>query len=97
MDTSEQEQKREYIRVHLRKHREKMKAIYGTTYTPSQKKAVINYQQKVKKLSGKFPSPYNDFRIKNNVTEKIEESKGVLCEETNGGLNGNILVLEGRN
>ena len=50
MDTTEQEQKREYIRVHLRKHREKMKAIYGTTYTPSQKKSSVKLPAKIEKI-----------------------------------------------
>ena len=59
------QKKLEYNRVNLRKHREKMKALHGTTYVGSQKESVLKYNKKVKELSGKFPSPFNPFRIKN--------------------------------
>ena len=55
MDTTEQEQKREYIRVYLRKHREKMKAISGTTYTPSQKKSSDKLPAKSEKIKWEIP------------------------------------------
>ena len=69
--------KLEYNRVHLRKHREKMKSLYGTTYTGSQKESVLKYNKKVKELSGKFPSPFNPFRIKNieNTEELVRDEK----------------------
>ena len=72
--------KLEYNRVHLRKHREKMKSLYGTTYTGSQKESVLKYNKKVKELSGKFPSPFNPFRIKNienkeNIEELVRDEK----------------------
>ena len=70
--------KLEYNRVNLRKHREKMKALHGTTYVGSQKESVLKYNKKVKELSGKFPSPYNPFRIKNieNKENTLSVSKG---------------------
>ena len=77
--TTEQvyQNKLEYNRVHLRKHREKMKSLYGKTYTGSQKESVLKYNKKVKELSGKFPSPYNPFRIKNkeNTEELVRVEK----------------------
>ena len=70
--------KLEYNRVNLRKHREKMKALHGTTYVGSQKESVLKYNKKVKELSGKFPSPFNPFRIKNieNKENTLSVSKG---------------------
>jgi len=55
-----------------------MKSLYGTTYTGSQKESVLKYNKKVKELSGKFPSPFNPFRIKNieNKENTLSVSKG---------------------
>ena len=54
-----------------------MKSLYGTTYTGSQKESVLKYNKKLKELSGKFPSPYNPFRIKNkeNTEELVRVEK----------------------
>ena len=45
-----EEQKQEKRREAMRRHRAKLKALYGTTYVGQQKEAVLKYQQKVKNI-----------------------------------------------
>ena len=58
------EEQREYQRLLAQKYRDELKEKYGTTYTTAQKSYILNYNAKVKKLSGKLPSSRNPFRIR---------------------------------
>ena len=58
------EEQREYQRLLAQRYRDELKEKYGTTYTSAQKSYILNYNAKVKKLSGKLPSSRNPFRIR---------------------------------
>ena len=59
-----EEQKQEKRREAMRRHRAKLKALYGTTYVGQQKDAVLKYQQKVKNILKGFPA---EFRRKTHI------------------------------
>ena len=58
------EEQREYQRLSAQKYRDELKEKYGTTYTSAQKSYILNYNAKLKKLSGKLLSSRNPFRIR---------------------------------
>ena len=58
------EEQREYQRLLAQKYRDELKEKYGTTYTTAQKSYILNYNAKLKKLSGKLLSSRNTFRIR---------------------------------
>ena len=62
--TPDEIHKQEKRREAMRRHRAKLKALYGTTYVGQQKEAVLKYQQKVKNILKSFPA---EFRRKTHI------------------------------